>query len=144
MKCTVEEWVGTSDAAKLTKRWNSILLVWDERRCQNWVLSCDVCTSDKTRYKRSKAPLGSLGVVATLATLSTNMVGPFPVTPRNNRYNFSSNWHFTNWAEIFAVPDQTATTTTNVIIQIWFATVIVILARTTKVRYFKSSANWWR
>ena len=48
----------------------------------NWVLQCDVCAADKVPQKKPKAPLGSLGVGATLATLSTDLVGPFPITPR--------------------------------------------------------------
>ena len=82
----------------------------------NWVLSCDVCASNKTPFKKPKSPLGSLGVGATLATLSIDMVGPFPVTSRNNRYILVVTDHFTKWVEIFAVPDQSATTTTNVIL----------------------------
>ena len=82
----------------------------------SWVLSCDQCASDKTPHKRPKAPLGSLGVGATLATLSTDVLGPLPVTPRNNRYILVVTDHFTKWVEIFAVPDQTAVTTANVIL----------------------------
>ena len=82
----------------------------------NWVLSCDVCASNKTPFKKPKAPLGSLGLGATLATFSTDMVGPFPVTPRNNRYILVVTDHFTKWVEFFAVPDQSATTTANVIL----------------------------
>ena len=82
----------------------------------NWVLSCDVCASNKTPFKKPKAPLGSLGVGATLATLSTDMVGQFPVTSRNNRYIVFVTDHFTKWVEIFAVPDQSATITANVIL----------------------------
>ena len=82
----------------------------------SWVLACDQCASDKTPHKRPKAPLGSLGVGATLATLSTDVLGPIPVTPRNNRYILVVTDHFTKWVEIFAVPDRTAVTTANVIL----------------------------
>ena len=77
------------------------------------MLSCDQCVSDKTPHKRPKAPLGSLVVGA---TLSTDVLGPLPVTPRNNRYMLVVTDHFTKWVEIFAVPDQTAVTTANVIL----------------------------
>ena len=76
----------------------------------------DQCASDKTPHKRPKAPLGSLGVGATLATLSTDVLGPLPVTPRSNRYILVVTDHFTKWVEIFAVPDQTAVTSANVIL----------------------------
>ena len=82
----------------------------------NWVLKCDICSADKVPQKKPKAPLGSIGVGATLATLSTDMMGPFPITPRQNRYILVVTDHFTKWVEVFAVPDQTAATTANVIL----------------------------
>ena len=82
----------------------------------NWVLQCDVCAADKVPQKKPKAPLGSLGVGATLATLSTDLVGPFPITPRGNRFILVLTDHFTKWVEIFAIPDQTAATTASVIL----------------------------
>lgn len=82
----------------------------------NWVLKCDVCAADKIPQRKPKAPLGSLGVGATLATLSTDLVGPFPITPRRNRFILVLTDHFTKWVEIFAIPDQTAATTASVIL----------------------------
>ena len=54
---------------------------WYEMRDEvnNWVLTCDVCAADKIPQKKPCAPLGSLGVGAVLATLSTDFVGPFPI-----------------------------------------------------------------
>ena len=40
-------------------------------------VQCDICSADKGPQKKPKAPLGSIGVGATLATLSTVMMGPF-------------------------------------------------------------------
>ena len=51
----------------------------------NWVMACDVCAADKIPQKKPRAPLGSLEMGAVLATLSTDLVGPFPITLRNNR-----------------------------------------------------------
>ena len=82
----------------------------------NWVLTCDVCAVDKIPQKKPRAPLGSLGVGAVLATLSTDFVGPFPITPRNNRNILVVTDHFTKWVEIFAVADQSAITTAFMIL----------------------------
>ena len=76
---------------------------------------CVICSADKVPQKKLKAPLGSIGVGATLATLSTDMMGPFPINPRQNRYILVVTDHFTKWV-VFAVPDQTAATTANVIL----------------------------
>ena len=42
--------------------------------------------------------------------LATDILGPLPTTPRGNRYVLVVTDYFTNWVEIFAVPDQTAVT----------------------------------
>ena len=76
---------------------------------------CDICSADTVPQKEPKAPLGSIGVGATLATLSTDMMGPFLINPRQNRYILVVTDHFTKWY-VFAVPDQTAATTANVIL----------------------------
>ena len=38
------------------------------------------------------------------------MLGPLPVTPRGYKYILTITDYFTKWVEIFAVPDQTAVT----------------------------------
>ena len=43
------------------------------------------------------------------------MMGPFLINPRQNRYILVVTDHFTKWV-VFAVPDQTAATTANVIL----------------------------
>ena len=52
---------------------------WYEMRDEvnNGVLTCDVCAEDKIPQKKPRAPLGSLGVGAILATLSTDFVVRF-------------------------------------------------------------------
>jgi hypothetical protein len=49
-------------------------------------------------------------VGGTLDRLSTDILGPFPETPRGNKYVLVVTDHFTKWVEIFAIPDQTAVT----------------------------------
>ena len=48
--------------------------------------------------------------------LATDILGPLPLTPRGNWYILLVTDHFTKWVEIFAVPDQTATTCVEVIL----------------------------
>ena len=42
--------------------------------------------------------------------LATDILGPLPTTPRGNRYVLVVTDYFTNWVEVMAVPDQTAAT----------------------------------
>ena len=48
--------------------------------------------------------------------LATDIQGPLPLTPRGNRYTLLVTDYFIKWVEIFAVPDQTAATCAEVIL----------------------------
>jgi hypothetical protein len=76
----------------------------------NWVAKCDICGAVKTPSKKPKAPLGDMKVGASLDRLATDILGPLPGTARGNKYIMVVTDHFTKWTAIFAIPDQTAST----------------------------------
>ena len=82
----------------------------------NWVQGCDICGAVKTPPKSLRAPLGAMPVGAPMDRLGTDFLGPLPLTPRGNRYILVVTDYFTKWVEIFALPDQTAITTAEVIL----------------------------
>ena len=77
---------------------------------QIYVQQCDICAAAKESNKRPKASLGSMLVGAPMDRLATDILGPLPLTPRGNRYILVVGDYFTKWVEIIAVPDQTAET----------------------------------
>ena len=81
-----------------------------------WVSRCDICGADKPPVHKPRAPLGSMPVGAPLDRLSTDLLGPFPRTPRGYRYVLVVSDQFSKWVEIVAIPDQTADTTARVIL----------------------------
>ena len=74
----------------------------------SYVSSCDICAQSKKPNKLPRAYLGSLEVGAPMDRLNTDFVGPFPKTPRGNRYVLVISDQFSKWAEFLPVPDQTA------------------------------------
>ena len=83
----------------------------------HYVQMCDVCTSIKGRSNRPpRAPLGQMPTGAPLDRLSTDIMGPLPTSNRGNKYVLVVTDHFTRWVEIFAVPDQTAVTCAEIIL----------------------------
>ena len=46
-----------------------------------WILRCDVCAANKKPYRTPRAPLGKMQVGGTLDRLSTDILGPLPLTP---------------------------------------------------------------
>ena len=81
-----------------------------------WVKKCDNCGSIKPPTTTPRAPLGKLSTSEPLFLVSTDVLGPFPVTKNGNKYILVVSDHFSKWVEIFAVPDQTAETTAKVIL----------------------------
>ncbi|XP_053351273.1 uncharacterized protein LOC128520866 [Clarias gariepinus] len=54
--------------------------------------------------------------VAHLGLEGVDILGPFPVSDRGNRYVLVAMDYFTKWPEAFAVPDQSASTTARVLV----------------------------
>jgi hypothetical protein len=75
-----------------------------------WVARCDECESIKPPGKRVKAPLGKMPVGGVMDRLGTDILGPLPETPRGNKYILVVTDYFSKWVEILPVPDQTAVT----------------------------------
>ena len=73
-----------------------------------YVRQCDVCAATKKPYKMPKAPMGHLRTGAPWDMVATDFIGPFPVTPRGNRYIMVLTDHFTKYVEVIPTPDQSA------------------------------------
>ncbi|KAJ8363722.1 hypothetical protein SKAU_G00125530 [Synaphobranchus kaupii] len=72
---------------------------------------CDSCTAQKGPNQRSRAPVQQHLVGAPMERVGVDILGPFPVTDSGNRYILIAIDYFTKWPEAFAVPDQSAATT---------------------------------
>ena len=77
---------------------------------------CDICEANKSPPKLPRASLGVMPVGAPLDRNATDLLGPLPETPRGNKYILTVTDYFTKWVEIFPVPDQTAFTCSQIII----------------------------
>ena len=75
-----------------------------------WVRTCDVCAVNKKPTSRPRAPLEKMPVGTLMDRLATDILGPLPKTPRGNQYILVVTYHFSKWVEILAVPNETAAT----------------------------------
>ncbi|KAJ8333601.1 hypothetical protein SKAU_G00416090 [Synaphobranchus kaupii] len=71
---------------------------------------CDSCTAQKGPSQRSRAPLHQHLVGAPMERVGVDVLGPLPVTDSGNRYILVAMDYFTKWPEAFAIPDQSAAT----------------------------------
>jgi hypothetical protein len=75
---------------------------------EEYVKECDSCQRRKGSREYT-APLGDLGnPVAPFEVTSIDITGPYPLTPRKNRYLLPFIHHFSKYAEMFPIQDQSA------------------------------------
>ena len=93
----------------LNYRWPSM-----RKSIENYVRKCDSCQ----RRKSTRKFIASLGEVEwptfPFHITSGDVTGPYPVTPRKNKYLLTFIEHFTKYAEAFPIPDQSAETCARV------------------------------
>jgi len=82
-----------------------------------WVTACDRCATAKRSVKKPRAPLGDMRVGAPLDRLCIDILGPLPVSTKGNKYVLVVCDSFTKWAEAFPIPDQTARTCAEVLVE---------------------------
>jgi hypothetical protein len=87
------------------------------------IQKCDECSRNKVSSKKPTAALGDMRVGAPMDRLSTDIVGPLPLTPRGNRYILVVTDYFSKWVDVIAIADQSAITTARVLLQLGISTV---------------------
>ncbi|KAI4905005.1 hypothetical protein NFI96_003630 [Prochilodus magdalenae] len=91
------------------------------RDVELFVRCCTVCTAKKGPTERSHAPLQMLQSGAPMERVGVDVLGPFPETERGNKYVLVAMDYFTKWPEAYAVPDQSAVTTANCLVDHFFS-----------------------
>ncbi|KAG1963495.1 retrotransposable element [Pimephales promelas] len=86
-----------------------------------YVHCCDICTAQKGPSQRSHAPLQQYLVGAPMERIGVDILGPFPITDAGNRFVLVAMDYFTKWPEAYAVPDQSASTTAQRLVDEMFA-----------------------
>ena len=82
--------------------------------CNNWVAKCDECTKVKCPPCRRRTPLWEMLVDVPLDRLAADILGPFPESTWGNKYVLTVIDYLTKWVEIFAIPNQSMVTCTEV------------------------------
>ena len=83
---------------------------------QGYIVRCDECASKKTVKSKSHAPLGCYLLGEPMERVSMDIMGPLPLTERNNRYILVVIDTFTKFAEAYPLPNQEAKTIAEILV----------------------------
>ena len=75
-----------------------------------WCISCDTCAQNKPGPHRKKAKLKQFRAGGPMEIIAMDIMGPLPETDKGNKYILVISDYFTKWAEAYALPDHTAVT----------------------------------
>ena len=75
-----------------------------------WCTECVPCARKKPGPGRRREPMQHVNTGSPLQRIAIDIVGPLPRTENGNEYIMVVTNYFTKWAEAYAVPDYTAQT----------------------------------
>lgn len=88
---------------------------------RNWIKKCAKCGARKRPNRTPRAPLVSFNAGAPMDRVATDILGPFPVSERGNRYILVVGDLFTKWIEAYAIPDMLAETVARKLVYEFFS-----------------------
>ena len=84
-----------------------------------WIQCCDICQRRKEMQPRPKAPLQIQVSGEPCERIAMDIMGPLLKTPTGNEYVLAITDYFTKYTEAFPMPNQTAETVANVLVNKW-------------------------
>ncbi|KAJ8037598.1 hypothetical protein HOLleu_18448 [Holothuria leucospilota] len=88
---------------------------------KNWIRKCKTCGARKRPNRTPRAPLKVFSVGSPMDRVAVDILGPFPVSARGNKYVLVIGDVFTRWIEAYAIPDQTAAVVADKIVYEFFS-----------------------
>jgi hypothetical protein len=77
---------------------------------EKWCRQCDTCAASLGPQTRNWGKMHQCTVGALFKKIVINVVGPFPWSNEGNRYLLIIMDYFTKWPEVYAIPNQEAST----------------------------------
>ena len=80
---------------------------------RNWCKTCGTCGQRRHPVPRNRAQLWTISVGYPMQMVSTDILGPFPVSESGNSYILVAMDYFTRWDAAYPIPNQEAGTITK-------------------------------
>ena len=82
-----------------------------------WCQECQLCVRRKPGPGKGKSALQQIKVYQPMSVVAIDILGPLPRTNNGNEYIIVCGCYYTKWKEAFAVPNQTAATVADKLVQ---------------------------
>ncbi|KAL7841546.1 hypothetical protein SRHO_G00252370 [Serrasalmus rhombeus] len=82
-----------------------------------WCMKCELCAVYKSSGPEPRAPLHPIRATYPFERVGIDIVGPLPITPRENQYILVVADYFSKWCEAFALKNQEADTVARVVVE---------------------------
>ena len=82
-----------------------------------WCQECQLCARRKPGPGKGKSTLQQFKVFQPMSVFAVDILGPLPRTNNSNEYIIVCGCYFTKWKEAFAVPNHTAATVADKLVQ---------------------------
>lgn len=83
---------------------------------EKWCRMCTTCGASKGPITRSRGYMKQYNVGAPFERIAIDVAGPFPQTENGNKYILVAMDYFSKWPEVYAMPNQEATTVARVLV----------------------------
>jgi hypothetical protein len=87
---------------------------------ERWCRQCDACAASRGPRTRSRGLMHQYNVGAPFERIAIDIAGPFPESDRGNRYLLVAMDYFTKWPEVYAIPNQEASTVADALVSNFF------------------------
>ncbi|GBM36474.1 Retrovirus-related Pol polyprotein from transposon 412, partial [Araneus ventricosus] len=96
---------------------------WDRLRAdvENWCRECHACGARKGPKTKTEGRLQRYNAGTPFERIALDILGPFPVTTKGNRYVLVLMDYFTKWPEAIPIPDQEASTVAEELVRSWIS-----------------------
>lgn len=110
---------------------------------RNWCRNCDLCASRKGPRRKPRAAMQQYNTGSPMERMTTDVMGPLPLSTSGNRYLVIVMDYFTKWPEAFAVPNQETGTVVDALVkQIVCRLGVPLELHSDQGRNFESTIFW--
>ncbi|PNF14186.1 hypothetical protein B7P43_G12977 [Cryptotermes secundus] len=87
---------------------------------EKWCRQCDTCAASRGPRTKNRGQMHQYNVGAPFQRIAIDIAGPFPRSDQGNRYLLIAMDYFTKWPEVYAIPNQEASTIAEVLVANFF------------------------